>query len=149
MDKKQTAPRLIAWPVMFIGTLVELFAFDLGSRLMDATPPWNNLRHFPVLLTMVGLGVWLARRDPRRWSLAVLIHVPVIFVAVTLIYEVIERAESGRPGVLDGSADAWGGILLGAVFMAIGALIAAWLEPGARERRAAARTLNKDASAHS
>jgi len=132
-------PRLISIPALVFGSAIELTAFELGGALTDVEGTLSDLRHFPVWLTVVGLGVWLARRDPARWVRAVLLHVPLIFLIVTLMYEVVERASAGQPGALDGTRDAWGGVILGAIGMGLGALVAAWLEPGARARREALR----------
>ena len=132
-------PRLISLPGLLVGALVEFLAFSLGGTLDDASSPLYNLRHFPVWLTVVGLGAWFARRDPTRWIRAVLLHVPIIFVLVTLTFELFARASTGRPGLMDGSLGAWGGLTAGALGMGLGALAAAWLEPGARARREVAR----------
>jgi hypothetical protein len=130
-------PRLISIPALVFGSAIELTAFELGGALADTEGALNDLRHFPVWLTVVGLGVWLARRDPARWVRAVLLHVPLIFLIVTLVYEVVERTSAGQPGALDGTPDAWGGVAFGAIVMGLGALVAAWLEPGPRARREA------------
>lgn len=132
-------PRLISIPGLVFGSAIEFTAFELGGALTDAEGALYELRHFPVWLTVVVLGVWFARRDPARWMRAVLLHVPLIFLIVTLMYEVAERASTGQPDVLDGSPNSIAAVVLGAIGMGVGALVAAWLEPGARARREALR----------
>jgi hypothetical protein len=132
-------PRLISIPGLVFGSAIEFTAFELGGALTDAEGALYELRHFPVWLTVVALGVWFARRDPARWVRAVLLHVPLIFLIVTLVYEVAERAATGQPDVLDGTPNSIAAVVLGAVGMGLGALVAAWLEPGARARREALR----------
>ena len=141
-------PRLISVPGLVFGSAIELTAFELGGALTDAEGALYELRHFPVWLTVVGLGVWFARRDPARWVRAVLLHVPLIFLIVTLMYEVADRASAGEPGALDGTPNSWAAVLLGAIGMGLGALVAAWLEPGARARREALRADRGDADQH-
>jgi hypothetical protein len=137
-------PRLISIPALVFGSAIELTAFELGDALADAEGMLSDLRHFPVWLTVVGLGIWLARRDPARWVRAVLLHVPLIFLIVTLVYEVSSRVSTGQPDALDGSPNSWTAVILGAVGMGLGALVAAWLEPGARARREALQAERRD-----
>jgi hypothetical protein len=141
-------PRLISVPGLVFGSAIELTAFELGGALTDAEGALYELRHFPVWLTVVGLGVWFARRDPARWVRAVLLHVPLIFLIVTLMYEVADRASAGEPGALDGTPNSWAAVVLGAIGMGLGALVAAWLEPGARARREALRADQGGADQH-